>query len=326
MSEHAIAPAPETVQWGFFDAAQPPALTVDDGAMVRLTALSGGPDDLPPPGFPATISEAYRAVHAGLKPGAGPHLLTGPVAVRGAEPGDALRVEILDVALADDWGFNLMRPLAGALPDDFDIHRRVHFSIDQVARVVRTPWGVDIPAKPFFGVMGVAPPAHWGRQTSIIPRRFGGNIDCTELGAGAVLHLPVFAAGALFAAGDGHAAQGDGEVCLTAVETGLTGLFRLSVVKAAAPALPWAETPTHLIAFGFDPDLDRAARMALRAMIAMMRERTTLSAEDAYRLCSLCCDMRITQLVNQHKGVHAMLPRWALDGEADRSLDRSGAQ
>jgi acetamidase/formamidase len=149
-------------------------------------------------------------------------------------------------------------------------------------------------------------------QSSIVPRRFGGNIDCRELGAGATLYLPVMVPGALFSAGDGHAAQGDGEVCLTAVETGLEGDFRLSVVKGLELDLPRAETETHLITLAFDPDLDRATVLALRAMVALVAERAGLSPENAYRLCSLVADVRISQLVNQHKGVHVMTPRWAL--------------
>lgn len=312
MTHHVLDAGPATIHWGHLDAALAPVLEVESGDTVALTSLSGGPDDLPPAGFPATVSPDYGAVHAALRPELGPHLMTGPIAVRGAEPGDALRVDILEVRLRDDWGFNLIRPLAGTLPADFPFHRRVHLAIDRERGSVRMPWGLEIPARPFFGVMAVAPPPAWGRVTSIAPRHFGGNLDNKELVAGTTLYLPVSVRGALFSAGDGHAAQGDGEVCLTAVETGLSGTFRLTLLKNAQIPQPWAETPTHIVTMGFDEDLDDAARMAVRDMIRRIVELAGLCAEDAYRLCSLAADLRVTQLVNQQKGVHAMLPRWAL--------------
>ena len=161
--------------------------------------------------------------------------------------------------------------------------------------------------------MGVAPPSEWGMVTSIIPRAMGGNLDCKEIGAGATLYLPVFQPGALFSTGDGHALQGDGEVNVTAIETNLTGHFRLTVRKDMGTlAMPMAETPTHFMTFGIDPDLDNAAKQALRAMIDLICDRRNLSREQAYALCSITCDLRISQIVNQHKGIHAMLPKAAL--------------
>ncbi len=236
--------------------------------------------------------------------------MTGPVAVTGAMPGDALRVEIVDVRLRDDWAYNTLKPLLGALPDAVSETRRMHLEIDKAAKVIRTPWGLDIPAAPFFGVMGTAPPRAWGRLTSVIPRAFGGNIDNKLLTAGAVLYLPVFEPGGLFSVGDGHGVQGDGEVCLTAVETGLTGVFRIDVVKNAKLSLPRAETPTHHVTMGFNEDLDDAATTALRQMIDWIVAGSNLSFDDAYRLCSLVADLHVTQLVNQHKGVHVTLPKW----------------
>jgi acetamidase/formamidase len=140
-----------------------------------------------------------------------------------------------------------------------------------------------------------------------MPSYFGGNLDNKELGAGAVLYLPVSVEGALFSCGDGHAVQGDGEVCLTAVETGLTGTFKIDLVKDAKLDAPYAETKTHLIAMAFDEDLDEAARVALRRLIALIVARTTLSDADAYQLCSLAADLHVTQLVNRSKGIHAMI-------------------
>lgn len=310
MAEHELFPTPATVHWGFFDGALPPVLTVAPGDTVTIHSLSGGPEQLPPPGMGMSVSREHIEVHTHVSRGPGPHIMTGPVAVEGAAPGDALRVEILDIRLRCDWGYNVVQPGSGALPNDIKEKRVIHLPIDRARSKMSTPWGFDIRAEPFFGVMGTAPPRDWGQQTSVVPRAFGGNLDNTLLGAGSVLYLPVFEPGGLFSAGDGHAAQGDGEVCLTAVETGLTGVFRIGLVKNARLALPRAETATHHIAMGFDDDLDRAAEIALREMIGWIVAGGKLSFEDAYRLCSLVADMQVTQLVNRAKGVHLILPKW----------------
>jgi len=302
-----LLPAPETVHWGYFDAALPPRLTIDSGDTVTITSVSGGPDQLPPPGF--HVPPGLLDIHARSERMLPGHILTGPVAIRGAEPGDVLAVEILAVAPAQDWGYNLNRPLAGTLPDDFPNFHQMIIPLDRARGIATLPWGLELPLKPFFGVMGVAPPPAWGRLTTIIPRAFGGNMDNKELVAGATLYLPVFVPGALFSCGDGHGAQGDGEVNVTAIETALTGTFRLTVQKRPAPARPYAETPTHLVTMAFDPDLDRAAEVALRDLIAIVVNRTGLRPVEAYALASLAADLRITQTVNQHKGVHCMIAR-----------------
>ncbi|HZH27817.1 MAG TPA: acetamidase/formamidase family protein [Azospirillaceae bacterium] len=311
MVAHRLEAGPATVHWGTFDARHKPVLTVRPGDQVTLDSVSGTPANMPGPPF--EVPEALRRIHAELPPGPG-HILTGPVAIEGAEPGDTLEVRILDVQLAWDWGYNASRPLGGALPDDFDEWHQVHLPIDRANMTSRMPWGVDLPLRPFFGVMGVAPPPAWREITSIAPRRHGGNLDNKELGPGATLYLPVHVPGALFSAGDGHAVQGDGEVNLTAIETGLVGTFEFHVRKGQPLDWPRAETRTHFITMAFDPDLDNAMVAALRDMIALIRGRSNLSAAQAYMLCSLACDLRITQVVNQNKGVHAMLPKAALHG------------
>jgi acetamidase/formamidase len=166
--------------------------------------------------------------------------------------------------------------------------------------------------RPFFGNFGVAPPANYAQCNSIVPREFGGNMDNKELVAGVSVYFSVFNEGALFSAGDGHAAQGDGEVCLTAIETCLTGTVRLTVRKDLKLTHPRAESETHWITMGMHEDLDEAARRALREMIAMIVERANLSRQDAYSLCSLAGDLRITQIVDGNKGVHCMLPKSVL--------------
>ena len=158
-------------------------------------------------------------------------------------------------------------------------------------------------------LLGTAPPPHWGRQTSLIPRAFGGNLDNKELGAGATLYLPVFVEGGLFSCGDGHGVQGDGEVCVTAIETALEGTFEFILREDLSFTTPRAETPSHHITMAMHPDLDICAQDALREMIGLICERTELTREQAYMLCSLAADLRITQTVNGSKGVHCMLAK-----------------
>lgn len=307
MTDHILAAGSETCHWGWFDAAEPPALTIESGDRVTIETVSGDEAALPPAGF--HVPPELHEIHAQSPRQTPGHILTGPVAVAGAEPGDVLAVEIEAVSLRQDWGWNVIRPLAGTLQDDFHETRRLNIPLDAERMTARLPWGLDLPLRPFFGVMGVAPPPAWGRIGSIVPRANGGNIDNKELIAGATLLLPVFVPGALFSCGDGHGAQGDGEVCVTAIETALTGTFRLTVRKDLALAAPRAETPTHLITMGLDPDLDRCAETALRDMIRLLGEAAGLSAEDAYTLCSLAADLRITQTVNGSKGVHCMIEK-----------------
>ncbi|MDO8879153.1 MAG: acetamidase/formamidase family protein [Pseudolabrys sp.] len=313
MSAHHTLPAiPGTVHRGTFDAALPPVLTIASGDTVELKSLSGDNADLPPDTSGFTVSAAHRNVLERVAPGLGPHFMTGPIAVKDAMPGDELIVDVIAVELATDWGWNLTRAGKGTLPDAFPNERRMHIGIDRERRIVKMPWGLELPAAPFFGIIGVAPPPGDGPQTSVIPRAWGGNIDCKHLGAGARLHLPVFNEGALLSAGDGHALQGDGEVCLTAVETGLRGTLRLTVAKDTGIAGPWAETPAHIITMAFDPDLDVAAQSAVRAMVRMIERLSGLPGADAYTLCSIAADVHVTQLVNVHKGAHVMLAKSAL--------------
>jgi acetamidase/formamidase len=147
------------------------------------------------------------------------------------------------------------------------------------------------------------------KLTSIVPRAHGGNIDNKELVSGATLYLPIFVDGGLFSCGDGHAAQGDGEVCVTAIETALQGTFQFILRDDLAFTYPRAETLTHYISMGMDPDLDQCAVIALRDMIRLIGEKTTLSKEDAYTLCSIAADLRVTQTVNGSKGIHVMLAK-----------------
>jgi acetamidase/formamidase len=307
-NHHVLPAAPESCHWGFFDAALTPVLTIASGDTVTVDCVSGSPEVLPT-APPFEILPEHRAIHAALSPRFPGHILTGPIAIEGAEPGDVLEVEILSIECRQNWGWSAIRPLAGSLPEDFPTRKLWHTAIDRQRGVATLPWGDEIALSPFFGVMGVAPPPIYGAVTSIVPREFGGNIDLKELVAGATLFLPVWAPGALFSVGDGHGVQGDGEVCLTALETALSGTFRLVLRKDMTLAMPRAETPTHYITIGLNEDLDDAAKQALRAMIRLIGETAGLPPEDAYMLCSLAADLRVTQLVDVNKGVHAMLAK-----------------
>ncbi len=301
-----------TVHRGFFDAALKPVLTIQSGDLIDVTTLSGNEGDRPDPRSGFKVLPEHEKVLAGIPPGEGPHLMTGPIAVRGAEPGDELVVELVAIDFLQDWGWNLILPGMGTLPELFQQPHWMHVAIDRASGVVTMPWGLKIKTAPFFGIIGVAPPPGTGRVNSVIPGPFGGNIDLKHLVAGVKLHLPVFNAGALLSVGDGHAVQGDGEVCLTAIETALSATLRVTLQKATGLARPWAETPSHVITLAFDPDLDAAAASAVQEMVKMIEVRTGLSAAQAYTLCSIAADVHVTQLVNVSKGIHVMLRKEAL--------------
>lgn len=312
MAQHHLKASPETCHWGYFDAAQAPVMTIASGEEITIESVSGTTETTPKSGF--IVPPELLDIQQRLPRIIGPHILTGPVAVTGAMPGDVLEVEILDVQLRCDWGYNAIRPLAGTLPDDFHEVRLLNIPMDMKRMVAKLPWGVELPLSPFFGVMGVAPPPAWGRITSAVPRSFGGNLDNKELLPGAKLYLPVHVPGANFSCGDGHGVQGDGEVCVTAIETSLKGRFRLTVRKDLKLSYPRAETPTHYMTMWMDPDLDTCAMQALRDMIRLVTERINISREDAYTLCSLAADLRVTQTVNGSKGIHVMLAKSAVHG------------
>lgn len=312
MTHHSLSASPDTVHWGRFWSDLPPVLTVSPGDAVTVQTFSGRAAVLPPEESGLSVDPAQRAILDADIAGQA-HLLTGPIAIDGARPGDVLKISIDKIALGADWGFNLVRPAAGTLPGEFPVSAEtlMHIPIDRAARTARLPWGTVLPLTPFFGVMGVAPAPEWGELTSIQPRQHGGNMDLKLLTEGAVLYLPVQTEGALFSCGDGHGCQGDGEVCITALETALTGTFTFDLLAKDAHGIdyPRAETADALISMGYHASLDTALQIALRQMIAMIRERIDISQTEAYQLCSLAADFAITQSVNQEKGVHGRLDK-----------------
>jgi acetamidase/formamidase len=305
---------PSTVAWGNYDAAAKPVLTVKSGDTVVVhTLLTNNPAGLerngvPPDQVEASLREVYANVPASAR-GPGGHILTGPIAIEGAEPGDTLEIRILKIDLAIPYAYNGFRYGAGLLTDDFPYARTKIIPLDKAKMVAHFGPGITIPLHPFFGSMGVAPPPAFGRYDSTPPTINGGNMDNKELVAGTTLYLPVHAKGALFEVGDGHAGQGNGEVDVTAMETSLIGTFQFVLHKGEKLAGPRAETPTHYIAMGFDDDLSIAAHKAVSEMVAFLVSAKGLSRDDAYMLTSVAGDVDVTEVVDRNKGVHVMMPK-----------------
>jgi acetamidase/formamidase len=311
-ASHRLDPSPRTVAWGHYDAAVKPVLRVASGdTVVVRTLLTSSPERLEGAGVPKdAVEPALREIFAQVKDkGPGGHILTGPIFVEGAMPGDALEVRIEKIDLAIAYAYNGFGFGRGFLPEDFDHAKMRIIPLDAAAGVAHFAPGIDVPLRPFFGSIGVAPPPVAGRVDSAPPGVHGGNLDNKELVAGSTLYLPVHAPGALLEIGDGHAAQGNGEVDITAIETSLVGTFQLVVRKDLRLRWPRAETPTHYIAMGMDHDLVTAAKMAVRQAIDFLVETRGLSRDDAYMLVSVAGDVDTTQLVDGNVGAHVLIPK-----------------
>ncbi|ARV60194.1 acetamidase [Nostocales cyanobacterium HT-58-2] len=312
MAHYILKATRKTVHLGGFSHLLEPALTVDSGDTVDVETYTGYyVYDKAPAEF---VTPAFLDICQNLPPerkvAAGPHLLTGPIYIRGAEPGDVLEVKLEAITPSLPIGFNAIRTGWGALPHRFHQPALRFIPLDLENNITEFPIGsgIQIPLKPFFGILGVATAV--ASQISIPPGHYGGNIDNQELQVGSKIFLPIFVPGALFSIGDGHSAQGDGEVNVTAIETSMNGTIQLKLRKDLQLTMPIAETPTDIITMGFGETLDEALELALKNMIDFLEQVANLSSEDAYVLCSLAVNFRITQVVNSpHKGVHGMLPK-----------------
>ena len=305
--------SPTTVVWGYYSAKAKPVLTVHSGDAVRIQTLSTcGPTErmieegVAPADIPSYNTDIYRDVK---DRGPGGHILSGPVAIDEAEPGDVLEVDILKVDIDVPFACNGFGTGRGFLPNDYPYSKRKIIPLDRERMIARFAPGIEIPLHPFFGSMGVAPPESAGRYDSAPPWMHAGNMDNKELVAGTTLYIPVHAKGALFEVGDGHAGQGNGEVDITAMETFLSGTFRFIVHKDRHLLWPRAETPTTYISMGFSPDLKEATTLAVRDMINFLADEKHLSRDEAYMLTSVAVDVDITQLVDGNVGVHAICPK-----------------
>jgi acetamidase/formamidase len=309
---HHLHATPHTVHLGGFSPAVPVAITVDSGDEVYVETFTGR--DVRHDAPPALATPRVLACWAGLpddrRVGPGPHLLTGPIAVRGAEAGDVLEVGIRSVELAADAGWCAILPGWGVLAERFPQAVTRFVAIDRAGRRAEFPAGsgIHVPLRPFFGTLGVAVPG--AAVSSVPPGAFGGNLDLRHLTAGTRLLLPVFVAGALLSVGDAHAAQGDGEACATAIETHADGLLKLTLRRDVALRAPVAITGHDLIITGFGDTLDAAMAAAVNNAVDLLVSVGGLPPEDAYVLCSIAIDFGVTQAVNAPvKGVHAVLPK-----------------
>jgi len=311
---HRLEATPTTVAYGFYDAAATPVLRIASGDIIDVdTLLTNTPRGLERAGVkPEDIQPSLRAiVDKVTDKGPGGHILTGPVYVETAEPGDALEVRVLSIDLPIDYGYNGCR---GFLPVNCQPNGTRIIPLDRKKMTAAFAPGIVIPLRPFFGSMGVAPPPSAGRISSNPPGIHAGNLDNKELVAGTTLFIPVHVTGALFEVGDGHAAQGDGEVDQTAIETSLRGRLQLTVRKGMTLAWPRAETPTHYISMGTDEDLTAATKIAVQEMIDFLAATKGLDKHTAYQLASVAGDVAITQLVDGKVGVHVKIPKAIFTG------------
>ena len=306
---------PNNVHWGYFSAAVKPVVTVNSGdTLVMEDVPRIDPVVVERSGVvsPSEIPENHRAIYREVKDrGPGVHIMVGPVGVNSAEPGHVLEVRILEVELAYSYGYNMQRPFAGTLPEEFTQFWQRIFRIEREKKTADIARGVVLSLNhPFFGTMGVAPPAAMGRISTAHPGVHTGNLDNKDLGAGTMLYLPVHVEGALFSAGDGHAAQGHGEVDQTALETGLRGRFQFFLRKDLTLRWPRAETPSHWIVMGLHEELEQAMKLAVRETIDfIVVQFPYLTRQEAYMIASVAVDYHVTQVVDGRKGIHGMIPK-----------------
>ncbi len=317
-----IPSTPATVVRGIIPANAPPIMRVQQGQNVTIDTLShqglNTGDD--PIAFFAKggiksedVLQDAVDVYGRVKPtpGMGAHVLTGPVYIEGAEPGDMLEVRVIDVKFRVPYGVNATNKGSGVLPDLLSepVFRIIRLDLERNVALF-TP-EIEVPLAPFMGIMAVAPPADMATVSSRPPGIFGGNLDLKHLTRGSTLFLPVFNAGALFFTGDAHAAQGDGEVNGTAIETSLTPTFQFIVHKGKAKNLNWprAETATHYISMGVDRDLNVAMKAATQEAVNFLMQEKGLNARDAYQLASIAVDFRIAEAVNLNQVIYGMIPK-----------------
>ena len=310
-AQYQLKVSPETLAWGYYWAGAKPVLMVRSGDVVTIQTVSGNPQTLESAGLPADqIQPELRRLYAEVPPekrGPGGHLLTGPVAIEGAMPGDVLEVRIRTIRLDVPYAYNTAGR-NGFLADLFPQGKTKIIPLDGKRMVGHFSPGIDLPLKPFFGSMGVAPPDS-AKVNSAPPGVHAGNLDNKELVAGTTLFIPVHAPGALFEVGDGHAGMGNGEVDITAMETSLTGVFQFVLHHDMHLNWPRAETPDYYITMGLDADLTKAARLCTLETLDFLMTEKKLSRDDAYAFTSVAVDLAITQLVDGTKGVHAMIPK-----------------
>jgi acetamidase/formamidase len=330
---HILKATPQNCFWGFFDKTLPPVLTVESGDIIYIEALTHHAGDAPD----LLMDTGVKAVYDNVKDrGPGVHIMTGPIAVKGAEPGDTLMVRILKTQPRLPYGSNIAAHW-GYLYNTFKKERITIYKLDFEANLAHPDFAYDfkgrplydkpgfvtppdpaarqkvkhrvsIPMRPHFGVMGVAP-GESGRINSIPPGPFGGNIDNWRIGAGATMYYPVFNKGANFFVGDSHMAQGDAELAGTAIEASLNGYFQVFVLKDFRITNPILETDSHWITHGFNEDLNKAMRQSADQMLDFLVTKRKMSADEAYSMISVAVDFGVTQVVDIRQGCHAAVPK-----------------
>ncbi len=318
---HVLKATPENVQWGWLDPHEAPRLTIDSGDEVSIETVMHAKDQIQKGVSMEKIVELRKA-----NPGGGPHSLTGPIAVNGAEPGDVLEIRILKIVPKRvGTNFNLPGkdfPTIGALAKDYPEGYVKYFDIDPKAKTIPFKPGIDIPLRPFPGTLavGIDPddpsPRKGGLKdpmapvSTIRPWKNGSNMDINELTEGSTIFIPVFLKGGLIWTGDSHCAQGNGEVNLTAIECSYEEI-RLQPIVRKDMKLSWPriETPAHWIMVGFDEDLNKAFTNAVAETVDFLVSQKGLDRNEAYSLASVAADCRVSQVVDVRKGVHCMIPK-----------------
>ena len=343
-AEHFVPSSPGNLSWGWFPTDKEPVLRVPPGATVRMDTLthSGATQDEEPVAWLTALGVPREEIHQDVldfwasrdgrpREGRSGHVITGPVYVEGAEPGDMLAVEILAVETRAPWGVNNTSARGGVFSESYPGARPEDPALDippGTRHLIRTGWvegrevaffsdEIEVPLAPFLGILAVAPDPVVGEpgvsvpgvQGSRPPGRFGGNLDVKDLKAGTTVYLPVFHPGALFYAGDPHGAQGDGEVSGTAIEQSLSAVFRFAVHKGRAPSTPWAENDDHYLVMGIDLDLDRATRQATWEVVEFLGREKGLSPAKALSLASIAVDFRVSEVVDLTQVVTGYIPK-----------------
>lgn len=315
-----VRSVPENMVWGYYGADVPPVARVNDGDIVAIQTVNpSGVSRANPEEFyqknnlPIDAhAQEVIAIMKQVKPepsGIRGHMLTGPIYINGAEPGDSLEIRILDLTFPAPFGVNSVWPGGGGIPDEVKTRETFVYRYNMKRQTATFIDGIEIPLKPFMGVMALSPPAEMGRQSSIPPNFYGGNLDIRHLTKGSTLYLPVSVPGGLFTTGDGHGAQGNGEVSGVAIETALTLTAKFIVHKGKKLALPRAETATHFIIVGLDKDLNKAMKNALSETCAFIRDELGYTFNQALSIASTAVDFEVSQVVDQTLGVHAMIPK-----------------
>ena len=352
-ADHYLPSKPENVVWGWVPLDAPPVLTIRSGQTVRIDTIShqGATQAEDPVTFLAALgvkpeeilqdARDFWASRAGRSRvgRTGAHILTGPIAITGAEPGDMLEVQILELSTRVPWGINTAGATSGVfgndypgtkpgdpgpgIPADAGTRNLIRTAVVNGREVALFSDQIRVPLAPFMGIMAVAPRDPQVGQPGVTvakvqgsrpPGPYGGNMDLKALVAGASLFLPVFQPGALFYTGDPHGVQGDGEVSGNALEQSLTGVFRFMLHKGKTITAPRAETPTHYIMMGIDSDLDRAMRMATLEVVDFLVKEKGLTPAKAFSLASLAVDFRVAEAVDDTQNVAGYIPKSLFPG------------